>query len=354
VINHLDVGSLSAHFPLKDASESVVPRGGLMRGIQVSAAGRLCSFLFFAICALASVRANGQDLAAGKTPAQLFAGGCSPCHKSPQGLAKSDARSMAGFLRQHYTSNPGMADALAAYLAASGGAAARDRGPPEVPAGAPQHAALPPSATLGRLHGPHTEGAEGASSDPDGLPAQAEPGSGKRRPNGAGDGRKRRLTVHGLEEATKPPGHHAFAPTAHESSPIISEEHASPTGHAASVRKQRDEAAHDDEPKDGVERPGQPGRATATREPSKPPEHATSGSAISAPTGEGSNPSTSASPKSDDAAKNKTAKSDAVEEEKTTTRARAQTPVGPRARRAARSAARRAAPITGRPSDAAD
>lgn len=61
-----------------------------------------------------------QDFTQGKSPAQLFAGDCAACHKSPQGLAKSDARSVAGFLREHYTTKPEMADALAAYLLASG------------------------------------------------------------------------------------------------------------------------------------------------------------------------------------------------------------------------------------------
>src|SRR5215813_8335892 len=66
-----------------------------------------------------------QDLTAGRTPAQLFAGGCSACHKSPQGLAKGAASgSVASFLRQHYTSKPEMADALAAFL--TGGANARE------------------------------------------------------------------------------------------------------------------------------------------------------------------------------------------------------------------------------------
>jgi hypothetical protein len=75
--------------------------------------------------------ALAQDLTQGKSPAQLFAGDCAACHKSPQGLARGgDPRSVASFLREHYTTKPEMAEALAAYVVGSGGsarAAAPDR-----------------------------------------------------------------------------------------------------------------------------------------------------------------------------------------------------------------------------------
>jgi len=62
--------------------------------------------------------AQGTDYSAGKTPAQLFSGDCSACHKTPRGLAKGrDARTLASFLREHYTSKTASAGALAAYLA---------------------------------------------------------------------------------------------------------------------------------------------------------------------------------------------------------------------------------------------
>jgi hypothetical protein len=71
--------------------------------------------------ALAYGPAVAQDLTQGKTPAQLFAGDCGACHKSPQGLAKdNDPRALAGFLREHYTTKPEMADALAAYVISNG------------------------------------------------------------------------------------------------------------------------------------------------------------------------------------------------------------------------------------------
>jgi hypothetical protein len=75
--------------------------------------------------ALASSAALAQDLTAGKTPAQLFGSDCSACHRTPAGLAKNrDAPTLAAFLRQHYTTNPNSAGALAAYVSGFAGTAA--------------------------------------------------------------------------------------------------------------------------------------------------------------------------------------------------------------------------------------
>ncbi len=64
-----------------------------------------------------------ENLDAGKSPSQLFAGNCSACHKSPRGLLKTiPAGSLPGFLRQHYTTGPDMAGVLAGYLTANGAA----------------------------------------------------------------------------------------------------------------------------------------------------------------------------------------------------------------------------------------
>jgi hypothetical protein len=65
------------------------------------------------------------DLSEGKSPAQLFKDNCEVCHQRPNGLVKSTgARSLSGFLRQHYTSSAQTASAMAAYLASlpNGGA----------------------------------------------------------------------------------------------------------------------------------------------------------------------------------------------------------------------------------------
>jgi hypothetical protein len=70
--------------------------------------------------------AFAQDFSAGKTAAQLFASDCSACHKSPAGLAKGQsAGALASFLREHYTTKPESASALAAYVAGAGPGSAR-------------------------------------------------------------------------------------------------------------------------------------------------------------------------------------------------------------------------------------
>jgi hypothetical protein len=58
-----------------------------------------------------------QDFTAGKTPAQLFSSDCSTCHHQPNGLGKKyDNGSLASFLREHYTTKPDTAGALAKYV----------------------------------------------------------------------------------------------------------------------------------------------------------------------------------------------------------------------------------------------
>lgn len=65
--------------------------------------------------------ALAQDFSAGKTAAQLFASDCAACHKSPGGLAKGQSVSaLTSFLREHYTTKPASAAALAAYLSTPG------------------------------------------------------------------------------------------------------------------------------------------------------------------------------------------------------------------------------------------
>src|ERR1700730_1742657 len=65
--------------------------------------------------------AQAQNLEAGKSPSQIFAGTCNACHKSPRGLLKTvPAGSLTSFLRQHYTTSGEMASLLAAFLVSMG------------------------------------------------------------------------------------------------------------------------------------------------------------------------------------------------------------------------------------------
>jgi hypothetical protein len=69
--------------------------------------------------AAAPVRA--QNLEAGKSPSQIFAGTCAACHKGARGLLKTVAPgSLPGFLRQHYTTSSEMASVLSSFLISNG------------------------------------------------------------------------------------------------------------------------------------------------------------------------------------------------------------------------------------------
>ena len=71
----------------------------------------------------AAAQAQAENLEAGKSPSQIFAGTCTACHKSPRGLLrKVPAGSLPGFLRQHYTTSGEMAAVLSAYLISNGAA----------------------------------------------------------------------------------------------------------------------------------------------------------------------------------------------------------------------------------------
>jgi hypothetical protein len=83
--------------------------------------------VFAAVTVLASCLAGSaawaqvQNLEAGKSASQLFAGTCNACHKSPRGLLKTvSPGSLPGFLREHYTTSGDMASQLSSYLISNG------------------------------------------------------------------------------------------------------------------------------------------------------------------------------------------------------------------------------------------
>jgi hypothetical protein len=95
----------------------------------------------------AAAPVHAQNLEAGKSPSQIFAGTCTVCHKSPRGLLKTvSAGALPSFLRQHYTTSPEMAGLLSSYLVSNGAADKRYQGkdaksdgrPEGQPGGAPQ------------------------------------------------------------------------------------------------------------------------------------------------------------------------------------------------------------------------
>ena len=74
----------------------------------------------------AATPVQAENLEAGKSPSQIFAGTCTACHKGPRGLLKTvSPSSLQGFLRQHYTTSPDMASLLAGFLVSNGAADTR-------------------------------------------------------------------------------------------------------------------------------------------------------------------------------------------------------------------------------------
>lgn len=81
----------------------------------------LATVMLLVGCVAAERALAQENLDAGKTPSQIFAGTCNACHRSPRGLLKTvPPGSLSSFLRQHYTTSPNMAGVLANYLISNG------------------------------------------------------------------------------------------------------------------------------------------------------------------------------------------------------------------------------------------
>jgi hypothetical protein len=155
------------------------------------------SLIIAATAVLAMGSARAEDLDARKTGPQLFEQTCSACHRSPHGLAKStSASSLVDFLRQHYTTGPGPAGQLAAYLIANPGdgrsrPAAKPDAPGERQRGAARQAepnAEQPPGHRGRAQRAGRKPAEGQGNEPaapvahapEGAPGRAEASPGNK------------------------------------------------------------------------------------------------------------------------------------------------------------------------------
>jgi hypothetical protein len=132
---------------------------------MLSRALSLATVMLLAGCLAPEWAAAQENLDAGKSPSQLFAGTCNACHKSPRGLLRTvPASSLSSFLRQHYTTSPAMAGVLATYLISNGatdtrlgGASPKEgareaRPPASKPAAKPDEGQLPAQAAID--HGP--------------------------------------------------------------------------------------------------------------------------------------------------------------------------------------------------------
>ena len=145
------------------------------------------------------------DLNAGMSPAQLFSANCSACHRSPQGLSRGrDPGTIANFLRDHYTTRPGIAVALAQYLASMRGAP-RPPTTSQGPAGAEQTgtaavpARTPPARPIEKLANATVERLKSFATDADAAkPSDDAPDRGvSRLQSYAGSG----VAVNSLREA---------------------------------------------------------------------------------------------------------------------------------------------------------
>jgi hypothetical protein len=138
----------------------------------------------------AAIPLQAQNLEAGKSPSQIFAGTCNACHKSPRGLLKTvPAGSLASYLRQHYTTSSEMASLLSGFLVSNGATDTRYVGtqPRQAkdvaarPGGSPDHIdrfgrrshAAAPSQEAAK---PDAEPPQAAKPDADGSSPQTDPG----------------------------------------------------------------------------------------------------------------------------------------------------------------------------------
>jgi hypothetical protein len=242
--------------------------------------------------AAGKAQAQATNLEAGKSSAQIFAGTCTACHKSPRGLLRTVAPgSLPGFLRQHYTTSSEMAAPLAAYLISNGATDTR--------AGTKQGRDEPkPSGTAEvdrsghrlRPGAPAQEGTakpepqQAARPDADGISPQAEPGgrqgrNGKRlaRPEEAPD-----ATRPLAEDERGPDGRKGKLKLGKRGKPGIEEP---PKTDAATREPAAGEPAKDDKPKSETksEPTGEPKSDTAKEEGNKPEGAKPSGEARSEP-----------------------------------------------------------------------
>jgi hypothetical protein len=152
--------------------------------------------LLIGLFAAVPVRAQAQNLEAGKSPSAIFAGACNACHKSPRGLLKTvSPGSLPGFLREHYTTSSDMASLLSAFLISNGATDTRYGGSQSKPGtDAKSGGGSEQVDRQGRRMRPVSQ--EAAPPDADGLSQQGAPGrQGRRRLARPGEG----------PDETKPP-----------------------------------------------------------------------------------------------------------------------------------------------------
>jgi hypothetical protein len=150
-------------------------------GVTLRSTSRVLAWgVGLAVCG-AGVPVQAQsNLDAGKSPAQIFAGTCNACHRSPREIK----RTSAAFLREHYTTGAREAAVMAAYLASVGSdpAAVQQRRPPVLGAGqqpAPAETATARTPATGPAAGEQSDAGNGQAAGEKDKPA----GTRARRPS---------------------------------------------------------------------------------------------------------------------------------------------------------------------------
>ena len=265
----------------------------------------------------AAMPVQAQNLEAGKSPSQIFAGTCTACHKSPRGLLKTvPAGSLPGFLRQHYTTSGEMASLLSAFLVSNGAADTRyvgtqpkpgkDAKSEAKPAGPPDqldrfgHRLRPPAPLSEEAAKPDAEPQQTAKPESDGFPPQGEPGR-------HGRNAKRLARPAEAPDAAKPATDgQAPAQTASERGPegrkSAAKQRLSKRGRPGGEEPPKTDAAKEEPSKGDAVKDDKPKSETAKDEGSKPEGTKPSGEGkseaakIEAPTGSGETPALRADP----------------------------------------------------------
>lgn len=261
---------------------------------------------------LAAIPVRAQNLEAGKSASQIFAGTCSACHKSPRGLLRTvPAGSLPGFLRQHYTTSSDMASSLGGFLISNGATDTRvGSKPTEQPKGAkppegakPAEGAKPPEQLdrFGRPLRPAAPSQEAAK--PEAQPQQAarpDPGA----PWSAQGRNAKRLARPGEAPDAAKPGVEGQAPV-----PGQAASERGPDGRKLTARHRRGRPGSDELPKTDAAKDepakGEPATDDASRSEtakvetgSKPENSKSEGSKSEGAKSEGANPSGDGKPDS--------------------------------------------------------
>jgi hypothetical protein len=262
--------------------------------------------------------AQAQNLEAGKSPSQIFAGTCTACHKSPRGLLKTvSPGSLPSFLREHYTTSSEMASLLSGFLVSNGATDTRLAQPKPGKDGKsePRPASLPdqldrfghrlrPPAPIQEAIRPDAEPREAARPDADGITPRgrkrlARPGeapgadgvANDRGPDGRKLSAKQRLSKRGKPSPEEPPKADAAKTEAPKTDAAKTDapKDEPAKGEVTKNDMPKDEPAKDEPAKDEASKP----------EGAKPPGEGSSDSAGIAPpkeTGSGETPVLRADP----------------------------------------------------------